>query len=84
MERAGCIYSEMTNKGRCSKKLVRGAKPIYCFRWVAEIRVRGKRYRSRSTNRRNVEKWLEDMIAKVSDIPIITGAASHKKRVNKS
>lgn len=62
MKRTGCIYSEMTNKGRSSTRLVRGAKPIYCFRWVGEITVYGKRYRFRSTVRRNVEKWLENMV----------------------
>lgn len=48
--RRGCLYSEMTNKGRCSTKYVRGAQPVYCFRWVAEIVVHGKRHRMRSTN----------------------------------
>lgn len=77
--RHGSIYSEMTNKGRCSTKYVRGCKPIYCFRWVAEISVNGKRYRKRSTSRNNVEFWLETMVNRYAGEPIITGAAAHKK-----
>lgn len=64
MKRTGTIYSEFTNKGRSSVRYKRGCKPIYCFRWVGEISIRGKRYRFRSTNRYNVEMWVEDMIRK--------------------
>lgn len=75
-ERTGTIYSEMTNKGRCSTKYVRGAKPIYCFRWVAEITVNGKRYRKRSASRNDVEFWLETMRNRFADEPILAGAAA--------
>lgn len=75
-ERTGIIYSEMTNKGRYSTKYVRGAKPIYCFRWVAEITVNGKRYRKRSTSRNVVEFWLENMRNRFVDEPILVGAAA--------
>ncbi|MDE6231081.1 MAG: hypothetical protein K2M37_05635 [Muribaculaceae bacterium] len=68
MIRTGCIYSEFTNKGRRSVRYKKGCKPIYCFRWVGEISIRGKRYRCRSTNRHNVEMWLEDMIRKQETI----------------
>lgn len=74
--RTGFIYSEMTNKGRCSSRLVRGAKPIYCFRWVGEITVNGKRYRKRSTSRNNVEFWLENMRNRFASVPVLTGAAA--------
>lgn len=69
--RRGVIYSEMTNSGRCSTRYVRGCKPIYCFRWVGEISINGRRHRFRSTNRNNVEAWLNDMINKAADIPIV-------------
>lgn len=75
-ERMGTIYSEMTNKGRCSTKYMRGAKPIYCFRWVAEITVNGKRYRKRSTSRNDVEFWLENMRNRYASEPVLTGAAA--------
>lgn len=78
-KRHGYIYSEMTNHGRCSTKLVKGAPPVYCFRWVGEIMVNGKRFRFRSTNRDNVEAWLEDMRRKYADVPVITGARAHKR-----
>ena len=81
-ERHGNIYSEMTNKGRSSVRYVRGAKPIYCFRWVAEISIHGKRYRFRTTSYRNAEAWLSDQVAKAAGEPIITGAAAHKKNRN--
>ncbi len=74
--RTGIIYSEMTNKGRCSTKYMRGAKPIYCFRWVAEITVNGKRYRKRSTSRNDVEFWLENMRNRYASEPVLTGAAA--------
>lgn len=77
-ERTGTIYSEMTNKGRSSVRYVRGCAPVYCFRWVAEIQINGKRYRFRSTNEANCRAWLDDMIVKAT--PIITGAAAHKSR----
>ena len=67
-ERTGCLYSEMTNKGRCSTKYVRGAKPIYCFRYVAEISIHGKRHRFHSTNWGNCRAWLDDMIAKAETL----------------
>jgi hypothetical protein len=69
-QRHGTIYSEMTNKGRCSTKYVRGARPIYCFRWVAEIKVHGKRYRCRSSNFIKVRRWLDDQIIRWADEPI--------------
>lgn len=68
IKRTGCLYSEMTNKGRCSTKYVRGAKPIYCFRYVAEISIHGKRHRFRSTNWGNYRAWLDDMIVKVETL----------------
>lgn len=64
----GSLYSEMTNKGRSSVRYVRGAKPVYCFRWVAEIQINGKRHRMRSTNYDNCRAWLNDMIAKAGPI----------------
>ena len=66
--RHGSIYNEFTNKGRSSVRYKRGCKPIYCFRWVAEISINGKRYRFRSTNRKNAEAWLEDMIRKLDTL----------------
>jgi hypothetical protein len=75
-ERMGTIYSEMTNKGRCSTKYMRGAKPICCFRWVAEIKVNGKRYRKRSASRNDVEFWLENMRNRFANEPILEGAAA--------
>lgn len=74
--RTGFIYSEMTNKGRRSTKYVRGAKPIFCFRWVAEIQVNGKRYRKRSSSRNDVEFWLENMRNRFADEPLLVGAAA--------
>ena len=68
IKRTGCLYSEMTNKGRCSTKYVRGAKPIYCFRYVAEISIHGKRHRFRSTNWGNCRARLDDMIAKAETL----------------
>lgn len=68
MKRHGTIYSEMTNKGRCSTKYVKGAPPVYCFRWVAEITVYGKRYRFRSTNYDNVRAGLNDMVEKYRNL----------------
>lgn len=59
-----------------SVKYTRGAKPIYCFRWVGEIQINNKRYRKRSTNLNNVEFWLETMRARYADEPILVGAAS--------
>lgn len=75
-ERTGTIYPEMTNKGRCSTKYIRGAKPVYCFRWVAEITVNGKRYRKRSESRNDVEFWLENMLNRYAPEPILQGAAA--------
>lgn len=77
-ERTGYIYSEMTNKGRCSSRFVRGCKPVYCFNWVAEITIDGKRHRKRNKNREAVERWLEDMKVRFGDTPIIEGAAAAK------
>lgn len=71
--RHGVIYSEMTNKGRSSVRYIKGAKPVYCFRWVAEISVNGKRYRKRSTSRNSVEFWLANMVARFADEPIRDG-----------
>ena len=67
--RTGCIYSEMTNKGRCSTRYVRGAKPVRCFRWVAEIQVSGKRRRFRSTSYANARFWLDCMVERYGDMP---------------
>lgn len=64
IRRTGTIYSEFTNKGRSSVQYRKGCKPIYCFRWVGEIVIHGRRYRFRSTNRANVEAWVEDMVNK--------------------
>lgn len=80
MNRRGTIWSEMTNKGRCSTKYVKGAKPVYCFRWVGAIQVYGKRYKFRSTNRDNVEAWLEDMRRKFAGLPCHTKPNPWKKR----
>ncbi|MDE7440913.1 MAG: hypothetical protein K2M69_01950 [Muribaculaceae bacterium] len=67
-ERTGTIYSEMTNKGRSSVRYKRGCEPIYCFRWVGEITINGKRYRCRSANRANVEAWLDSMLQKAYEM----------------
>jgi hypothetical protein len=64
VSKRGSLYSEMTNKGRSSTKYVRGAKPIRCVRWVADIVINGKRYRMRSTDYNNCRRWLDDMIEK--------------------
>lgn len=70
MIRRGCIYSEMTydvrRKGRESSGLTNyGCRSVAKkFRWVAEIRYHGKRYRFRSTNFNNVRAWLDDMVRK--------------------
>ncbi len=63
-QRKGYIYSEFTNKGRRSERFVKGCSPVACYRWVAEIQIRGKRYRCRNKDRRKCEAWLNDMIAK--------------------
>lgn len=63
----------MTNKGRCSTRYVRGAKPVYCFNWVGEIVVHGKRYRKRSPSKSDVVFWLENMVARFADEPIYSG-----------
>ncbi len=60
-ERTGCIYSEMTNKGRSSVKYIRGCKPRYCFNWVGEIVINRKRYRKRNKSRAVIERWIEEM-----------------------
>lgn len=68
--RTGTIYSEITTdshrKGRgCGALTNVGFGKIYSkFRWVAEIRYHGKRYRFRSTNYNNVRLWLDDMCRK--------------------
>lgn len=69
MKRKGCIYSEITNAGRSTLgHFVRGTnKRIMKSRWVGEMRVNGKRYRFRSTNRDNVEWWLKMMREKHGD-----------------
>lgn len=68
-KRTGCIYSEITNKGRSTiARGVRGCNTvIYTSRWVGEICVNYKCYRFRSTNRDNVEWWLSQMCARFSD-----------------
>lgn len=53
--RKGCIYSEWQNN------LGRGGVRAGRLRWVAEIHIRGKRYRFRSTNYANAAGWLEKM-----------------------
>lgn len=69
MKRKGCIYSEITNAGHSTLgHFVRGTnKRIMKSRWVGEMRVNGKRYRFRSTNRDNVEWWLKMMREKHGD-----------------
>lgn len=67
-QRTGSLYSEFTNKGRSSARYVRGCKPVYCFRWVAEITIHGKRHRFRSTSYYNCRAWLNDMIEKAGPI----------------
>ena len=67
MKRKGCIYSEFTNKGRRSMRLARGCKPVFCFRWVGEITVHGKRHRFRLTNYDNVRFWLDCMVRRYAD-----------------
>lgn len=67
--RTGCLYGEMTNKGRCSTRYVRGAKPVRCFRWVAEITVFGKRHRFRSTSYANARFWLDCTVERYGDMP---------------
>lgn len=60
-QRTGYIYSEFTNKGRCSIKAAQGGI-VKCYRWVGEVTVNGKRHRFRSTNLMNVRAWVNDMI----------------------
>lgn len=67
--RTGCVYGEMTNKGRCSTRYVRGARPVRCFRWVAEITVCGRRRRFRSTSYANARFWLDCMAERYGDMP---------------
>ena len=75
-KRTGTLYSEMTNKGRSSVRYVRGARPVYCFNWVGEIMVNGKRYRKRSPSKNDVVFWLENMRARFADVPILSGRRS--------
>lgn len=82
MNRTGCIYFEMTNKGRCSTRYVRGAKPIYTFRWVGEMTVQGKRFRLRSNSLRKVEAWIEDMRRKYEGLPCHDGRWKTSKRIS--
>lgn len=82
-ERTGTIYSEMTNKGRSSVRYARGCKPIYCFNWVGEICINGKRFRKRSKSRDIIERWLEDIKVRYGSTPIVTGAASPKYQKNR-
>ncbi len=53
MTRKGCIYSEWQNNLGC------GCTRAGRLRWVAEMSIRGKRYRFRSTNYANAVAWLE-------------------------
>lgn len=57
--RTGYIYEEFTYK-----RYVRGVGLCWRRRFVAEIQVAGKRFRCRSTNPRNVQAWLNDMLEK--------------------
>lgn len=57
--RTGCVYEEYTYK-----RYVRGVGIDRRRRFVAEIKVRGRRYRCRSTNPANVRAWLQDMLNK--------------------
>lgn len=82
-ERIGVIYSEMTNKGRSSTRFVRGCKPIYCFNWVAEITINGKRYRKRNKSIEVIERWLEEIKVRYGYTPILSGAASPKYQCNR-
>jgi hypothetical protein len=69
-ERRGTMTLEFTNKGRSSVRYFRGAKPVYTYRWCAQIMINRKRHRMRSTNYNNCRAWLDDMIAKAG--PIVT------------
>lgn len=60
MKRSGHIYSEFTNKGIVHK--VGGKTNVYGFRYVAEISIHRKRYRFRSTNYSNCQRWMDRMI----------------------
>lgn len=84
MERTGTIYSEMTNKGRSSVRYARGCKPIYCFNWVGEIRINGRRFRKRSKSRSLIERWLKEIIVRYGSEPIVTGAASRKYKESRT
>ena len=71
--RTGCIYEEETCDGRhrreSSMAAVRYMKGVGRVvgtkrRWVGVITVNYKRYRFRSTNRANVEAFIQDMLMK--------------------
>lgn len=66
-ERRGTLYEEYTNPGNvhAAGRFVRGVGMVgYKHRYVAEITVKGKRYRFRSTNYDNCRAWLNDMVEK--------------------
>lgn len=70
-KRTGCIYKEPHNHGksnnggqRNSVRFIKGVgmQRIYGYRWVAEIKVDGVRYRKRSADLRVVQDWLSKMV----------------------
>lgn len=62
--RRGTIYPEVTNKGSRRTPPSDEIMPVYFCRWVAEIHIRKKRYRFRSTSYDNARSWLDEMISK--------------------
>lgn len=72
-KRSGTIYLEQQrNVGRgrgrgCSVNYVRGVGRVVRGRWVAEIMVKYKRYRFRSTNYDNCRWWLQMMCEKYAN-----------------
>lgn len=72
-KRSGTIYLEQQrNVGRgrgrgCSVNYVRGVGRVVRSRWVAEIMVKYKRYRFRSTSYDNCRWWLQMMCEKYAN-----------------
>lgn len=64
----GCIYKDTPHRqgnrnssGNFGRRLVRGVGMVSTRAWVAEITIRGHRYRYRSKNYHDCETFLEKM-----------------------
>lgn len=72
-KRTGTIYLEQQrNVGRgrgrgCAVSYLRGVGQVIRGRWVAEISVKNKRYRFRSTNYDNCRWWIQMMCEKYAN-----------------